>query len=135
MPVTAEEADVRAKVVGAIGSALLLAGCLATTDNYLATGNAWIGHTEIEIVQSAWGVPQRVYETGGHRFLVYEWHRTGTLPGSSPNYTSTVIGNQIFTNAYGGTSPTNVTLACTTTFDLVNDVIVDWQGVGNACRM
>lgn len=45
---------------------------------------AWIGRSEAELV-AALGVPSRVHEADGRRFLAYDVHGTGTAPAVVPS--------------------------------------------------
>jgi hypothetical protein len=69
----------------------LLAGC-ATTANYEKILQSWVGASELELVRK-WGTPQRVYETGGTKFLTYASSRNIYIPGTAPQYQTTYIGN------------------------------------------
>lgn len=100
------------RMLSVLCGALLLSGCVSSPDAYRANIASWIGAPELRLVQ-AWGGPTRTYETDGHRFLVYE--RTRIVP------------------ALGGV-PGSMSLSCTTTFELVNGVVVNSRGAGNDCR-
>lgn len=110
----------------------MLTSACATEGRYKNALNTWIGSPEINLIQS-WGPPQQAYETGGHKFLVYSSNSSMFLPGSSPTYQTTVIGNTAYTNAYGGTPATNVALSCVTTFEIVNETVKNWRYQGNNC--
>ena len=109
-----------------------LSGC-ATTEGYKKILDSWLGMSEHALI-SQWGVPVRSYESNGILYLVYDSRRTITLPGSSPTYTSTIIGNTIYTDSYGGSSPTTIHKQCITTFQLRNGKIFHWLFRGNDCR-
>ena len=56
-----------------------------------------------------------------------------TLPGTSPSYTSTVIGNTVYTHQTGGSDPVDIPLTCSTNFTVVNGIVKSWQFQGNNC--
>ena len=111
--------------------ALLVSAC-ATEGKYKNALNTWLGSSEISLIQ-AWGPPQQSYETNGHKFLVYSSSSNMFLPGTSPTYQTTLIGNTAYTNSYGGTPAVNVALSCVTTFEIVNETITNWRYQGNNC--
>jgi hypothetical protein len=86
-----------------------LEGC-ATTANYEAKLQSWIGHSESELIAS-WGPPSNSYTSGEVTSLAY-----GGSNGA-------VIYN-------GAVIPVN----CTTTFTLVNHVVTNWTWKGNSCK-
>ena len=52
---------------------VFLSGCAPTTPKvnpYDAVLNSWIGKPENELI-SRWGVPVRVYESGGYKYLTF----------------------------------------------------------------
>lgn len=112
--------------------ALALAGGCATTANYERILNTWLGDTEEHLVDS-WGVPQRVYKSGANKYLVYKRGGTVFIPGTSPTYHTTVIGNQAYTTAVGGSSPGFRQYWCETTFKVKDGRIINWTWEGNAC--
>lgn len=114
----------------AILVAVVLAGC-QTTDNYEFYLDSWVGRTETDVIR-VWGVPTQAFDSGGHRFLQYGSRANVTMPGAPATSTTTFIGNQAFTTTTGG-SPINITLTCTTTFDLVDGRVVSWTYRGNNC--
>lgn len=118
-------------VIGALLAAVL-AGC-ATTANYEKILDSWVGASEIDLVRK-WGTPQRVYETGGTKFLTYASSRNIYLPGTAPTYQTTYIGNTAYTNRIGGTPGQNIGMTCVTTFEVRNDRIVSWRWEGNDCK-
>lgn len=108
-----------------------LVGC-ATTANYEKILNSWIGYTELELIRK-WGPPQQSYEAGGIKFLVYSSSRNVHIPGATPSYTTTVIGNTVYTNQVGGTPDQNIGLNCQTTFEISGERVVSWRWQGNDC--
>lgn len=110
---------------------LALMGC-ATTANYTEMLGSWLAQSEIDLVRS-WGPPQRTYEAGGHKFLVYTSSHSAYIPGIAPSYTTTVIGNTAYTNSVGGTPGQNIGLSCQTTFELAGEWIISTRYQGNNC--
>src|SRR5713226_7901331 len=106
-------------------SVVTLVGC-ATTANYERILDSWVGNDEVQLVRQ-WGPPQQVYESGSRKFLTYSSSRNVYLPGTAPSYTSTVIGNTVYTNPVGRTPGQNIGLTCITTFELENNKVVSWQ--------
>lgn len=109
----------------------IVSGC-ATQGKYEAKLNSMIGYSEIDVV-STFGLPERSYEIGEHKFIKYSDNSTGYIPATSPSYTTTFIGNKAYTQAYGGTSAINVDFNCNTTFDIVDGYVRDWRISGNNC--
>jgi hypothetical protein len=109
-----------------------LAGC-ATTANYEKKLNSWVGFSELELVRS-WGPPDASYEIGVSKYIT--WSKSGSIyiPQTNPTMYSTIIGNQIFTNAYGGSAAQNISLQCKTTFEIKNNYVVSWRWEGNSCK-
>lgn len=104
------------------------AGC-ATTANYEADLNSWLGIDAEELVNQ-WGYPsQQIKAPNGNDVYVYEWSATGTLP----TYTTVnVYGGTIFANTYGGGQ---LTYWCRTFFEINEDgKIIQWKWEGNNCR-
>lgn len=109
-----------------------LAGC-ATTAGYKKIVSSWIGNTELNLIRS-WGTPQHSYQTGETKFLVYNSSRNVHFPGIAPTYTTTIIGNTVYTNTTGGLSSQNLQYSCETTFEISNKKIVSWRFKGNDCK-
>jgi hypothetical protein len=110
----------------------VLSGC-ATTANYEKILNSWVGANEIDLVRN-WGTPQRVYETGGTKFLTFASSRNIYMPGTAPTYTTTYIGNTAYTTRTGGSPSQNIGMICITTFEIKNDRVVTWRWEGNDCK-
>lgn len=111
---------------------VFLVGC-ATTANYEAILNSWVGQREVDLVRK-WGPPVQSYEAGESKFLVYSSQRNVYMPGVAPSYQTTYIGNTAYTNRVGGSPAYNIGMVCVTTFELKNDRIVSWQWRGNDCK-
>ena len=111
---------------------LTLAGCV-TTANYEKNLDSWVGQTELSLIRK-WGPPQRSYETGGHKFLVYVSSRNEYVTGTKPAYRTTVIGNTAYTKRVGRITGRNIRKNCQTTFEILGKRIVSWHGKGNDCK-
>jgi len=124
----------KALVIGIIGFGLL-AGCLATEQKYVQVLDTWKGESEQELVAS-WGVPDSVYQSSSSKpkYLTYNYRKTGYVPGISPTYQTSIIGNTAYTTAYGGSSGYSYNNNCKTTFTIVGSTITSWRYEGNACR-
>lgn len=119
------------KVLAITAILSVLVGC-ATTANYEKILSSWVGSTELDLVRK-WGPPHQAYEAGGRKFLVYSSSRNVYLPGTAPSYTTTVIGNTVYTNRVGGSPGQNIGLSCQTTFEVSGERIVSWRWQGNDC--
>jgi hypothetical protein len=96
----------------------------------------WVGHPEAELV-AALGVPSRVYDAQGRRFLAYD--STGSAPfvvpslgfgfgGGSGGWGSwSGVGTGIGLSFGGGAAP------CTTTFEVQDGRVVTASQVGSGC--
>jgi len=112
--------------------AISLVGC-ATTAGYEKVLNSWVGAQEVDLVRS-WGPPAQSYETGGRKFIVYTSHRNIYLPGTTPTYQTTVVGNTAYTNAVGGNPAMTIGKSCIVTFELEDSKILSWSHKGNDCK-
>lgn len=110
---------------------LSLSGCM-TASQYEEILNSWVGSSEQSLIES-WGPPSSHYISGNTKYLTYSSQGSMTIPGTQPTYQSTVIGNQIYTNSYGGTAPTTINLSCQQTFTVENGYIKSWSYKGNNC--
>ena len=110
---------------------ILMSGCVtkAEHEDKLST---WIGFSESSLVES-WGPPNGFYETGKKRFLTWSQSGTAIIPGTQPYYTTNIIGNTAYTQAYGGTSPMAINLNCDVTMIIESDTVVSWRYQGNNC--
>ena len=112
--------------------ALITTAC-ATTANYEKILSSWVGANEIDLVRS-WGAPDNQYESSGTKFLTYQRTSNIYMPGTSPTYTTTVIGNTAYTSSSGGSPAYNIHMSCKTTFEVKNERIVNWRWEGNGCK-
>ena len=123
------------KILIGVGLGIILsslAGCFPTAEKYSAKVKSWVSSSESELV-SSWGIPDGVYEDGDKRYLTYNSSRTVHIAGTSPTYTTNLIGSTLYTNSYGGSSGYNINKNCKTTFTVVKKVIIDWTWKGNDC--
>ncbi len=111
---------------------IFIVGC-ATTANYEKILSSWIGAKEIDLVR-AWGAPDNQYESSGTKFLTYQKPDNIYMPGTTPTYTTTMIGNTPHITAVGGTKPYNIQTSCKTTFEINNGIVVNWRWEGNGCK-
>lgn len=115
----------------AIVGAIALSAC-ATTAGYEKVLNSWVGSQELELVRS-WGPPVQAYEAGGRKFIMYSSQRNVYIPGVAPTFRTNVIGTTAYTTAVGGSPASNISKACTTTFEIDNTRVVSWSYKGNDC--
>lgn len=111
---------------------LAIVGC-ATTANYEKMLTTWIGAPEIDLYRS-WGTPDGQSEVSGTKFVTFTRGGNIFMPGTSPTYRTTIIGNTAFTNAYGGSPSYNIQLMCKTVFEIRNERVVSWRWEGNNCK-
>lgn len=110
----------------------LLAAC-ATTERYERSLNALVGLREAELVQQL-GRPNRTYESGGFRYLVYTTSDTATVAGMANGYQTTGVGVHERRVSVGGSPDLAIEAACTTTFELDQGKVVAWAHKGNYCK-
>lgn len=111
---------------------LLISGC-ATTEGYRKIIASWVGSTEIDLIRN-WGAPQHSYQSEDSNFIVYNSFRSVYIPGTTPTYTTTVIGNTAYTNTTGGSPAQNLQYSCETTFEIKDKKVVSWSFRGNDCK-
>ena len=111
-----------------------LVGCY-TTEKYQQIVESFVGSLESELV-SKWGVPDKIFESGGIRFLEYNWQRRVHTPGVPPSYQTTCDFVGCNTNSYGGVPATTIEYHCTTVFkiNIADDTVVGWRFKGNNCK-
>lgn len=114
-------------------STFLLLSCVNVEEINKRLGS-WVGSTEDSLI-AAWGPPNRSHETDNSRYLTWSDSGQVTIPGTPPSYTSTVIGNTIYTNPTGGTSPTTVNFRCNITMTVSKSTgrVTSWRWEGNNC--
>ena len=109
-----------------------LVGC-ATTEGYVKLVESWVGTSEIDLIRH-WGAPDQTYKSGDSEFLVFNSYRSVYLPGTSPTYTTKIIGNEVHTTTSDGTPARNLNYSCETTFEISNELVVGYNFKGNDCR-
>ncbi len=119
-----------------LGALALLAGCAYPSKQHIDSLNAVVGKPETDLVR-AYGVPNRTYDTNGHRFLAYsESHidEYGGDPGFGFGYGGWGgYGYGGGWGGFGGFPPEIVQEQCTTTFELTGGVVRSWNLKGNDC--
>ena len=93
----------------ALFSAILLTAC-ATTEKYEARLQTFVGKPESAVIEKL-GAPSKIYDSGGNRYLTY----------SSSNYL-------LLDRDFG------ITMVCTTTFTVSNNIIQKYSFEGNGCK-
>jgi hypothetical protein len=116
---------------------LLLAACAGQAP--APTPTAWIGRSEVELV-SALGVPSRVHEAEGRRFLAYD-----EAPAAAPAVVPSIgIGGFRSSGGWGSASgvgtglglsfgPFGTTGPCTTRFEVAEGRVVGAMRQGPGC--
>ena len=121
------------KFLGIVVLGLLLTGCFATTKNYEAILDTWIGASEDHLVEK-WGVPNGVYKKNdGGKILTFVSTGSMYMPGQNTSKTTS--------DPWGGTtttvtssSGTVIPLKCKTTFIISpSGKIKSWTWEGNDC--
>lgn len=120
------------RIALALVTAFVLSAC-ATTTKYEAILDSWVGSTESSLVQ-AWGAPQGVYEApDGTRVLTWIDSANVFVPGTAPNYTTTVYGNTAYTTSSGGSPAMNLNYSCKTDMTIKTGKVHTWRWEGNNC--
>jgi hypothetical protein len=121
-----------------LAAVLAVAACAYPNPQHVAELNTLVGKPEQTLIQT-YGVPNRTYDTGGHRYLAYSRSRIVTLPGApgfgpwGGGYYGGWGGWGGWGGGWGGFPPEIVQRDCETTFDLLNGVVQSWKLRGNAC--
>ena len=92
-----------------------------------------VGQPEADAVRQL-GVPTRVYETGGRKFIAYDERRTDLLPGTP--FLGGYGGFGYFGAGYGGFGgfpPQIIERGCETTLEVAGGRVVSWALRGSAC--
>ncbi|MNF68064.1 hypothetical protein D3C84_498990 [compost metagenome] len=110
---------------------LLLTAC-ATEAKYQNMLNALKGVDELTLIRR-WGPPDQVYESQGHRFLVYRYNETVVVPGAAPMYQTTFSGKTAYTHSYGGSPDTIMSVYCATTFEIADGKVFAYSFRGSNC--
>ena len=69
----------------ALAGVALLAGCAYPNPQHVQALNALIGKSETDLLRS-YGVPNRTYDSAGHKFLAYSRNRIESIPGDGFGY-------------------------------------------------
>ena len=125
----------RALIPVLLASALMLSAC-ASRENYEAFVAEFRGTSESALVE-AWGVPDRVYEADGTRYLVYENVDYRLTEGTADHYVTRTdaSGRRAVTHVIPGMRPYIYKVECETTFILREGQVERWRIAGNACVM
>lgn len=99
---------------------LALAACGPTVQERTEALQRYVGQPEAMVVQQ-FGVPDRVYEAGGIKFLAYEQRRLGFAPGIYGAAPYGPYGG--FAYGYAAFPPPQVERICDTTFEVATGII------------
>jgi hypothetical protein len=119
---------------GTLATVIALGACAYPNPQHVAELNALVGKPEQTLIQT-YGVPNRTYDTAGHRYLAYSRSRIVTIPGD-PGFGpwgGGYYGGWGGWGGYGGFPPEIIQRDCETTFDLLNGIVQSWKLRGNAC--
>lgn len=106
----------------------------------------WIGRGERELMlHKYWGVPQQTYETGGIKYLAFDFSSTETIAGS-PAVTTTQVNTQSYSNyqwegvntavtttSRDGTPAESYKLPCRVIFATQAGLLAQWSLQGTGC--
>lgn len=111
---------------------LIVAACAPTLQERLASLQPFVGQAEATLIQQL-GVPGRVYEAGGIKFLAYEERRIGFAPGIYGAAPYSPFGAPFggpfgapygaYGYGYAAFPPPQVERICETTFEVTGGVI------------
>ncbi|RUX00664.1 hypothetical protein EN784_01760 [bacterium M00.F.Ca.ET.141.01.1.1] len=117
----------------ALAALLILCGCqTGTTERFEQSLKPFIGAPEGALV-GAFGAPDASYSVGKDKYLSYRHQMVGSTMGVEPSYTSTVIGNTIYTRPSGGIAPSVYTMWCTIDWYIVGGIVRSYRYAGNSC--
>lgn len=109
-------------------SLLVAASCAPTLQERMASLQPLVGQPEATLIQQ-FGVPARVYEAGGIKFLAYEERRLGYAPGIYGAAPYGPFGGPFgapygpYAYGYAAFPPPQVERICETTFEVAGGVI------------
>lgn len=109
----------------------LLAILMACT-TYQETLESWVGASEKALLRE-FGAPQSSYELEGSRFLKFERAGQFVVPPTPVSYETIVINDRVYTRPYGGSPGYVRNLYCSTTFEIIESVVVSWSYRGTGC--
>ena len=112
---------------------LTLGACSSGADR-AAYLNQLVGQPETTLVRQM-GVPTRVFETGGRRFLAYEEQHVSAVFGGFGGFGGGFGGYGVGYGGFGlGGLPAEVVqYRCETTFEVGGERVLNWMLRGNAC--
>lgn len=111
---------------------LMLTVACATTENYDAQLNKWLGKSEKELVMG-WGVPDKQYQLDANtKMLSYVRSDIVSYPGTLSGCVGG-LGSPIGYAGCTGIPPTLESYYCETTFILVRHRVARWGHKGNNC--
>ena len=120
------------KIISVLGL-LLLAACASSAD-YEARLNRWIGASERDLI-TTWGVPDKQYQVDINiKMLAYVDRQNVSYPGTFSTCLGGGGGRFGYSNCIGGTPPSSESYTCETTFMLVGGRVSKWGHKGNSCR-
>jgi hypothetical protein len=123
--------------LAALATLSLLAGCAYPSPQHVQALNGLVGKSETDLLR-AYGVPNRTFDSPGHRFLAYSRSRIDSIPGSAGfgyggfGYGGFGYGGLGY-GGFGGFGPEIVQRDCDTTFELTGGVVRSWSLRGNDC--
>ena len=79
------------------------------------------------------GVPDATYSSGGNKYLSFRRSSSGSTPGVAPRYTSTVIGNTVYSQPVGGIAPRAYSVYCKVDFRVTGGIVRGYRWEGNGC--
>lgn len=115
-----------------------LAGCAYPDPRHVQALNALVGKSETDLLRT-YGVPNRTYDSAGHRFLAYSRSRIDSFPGAGGfgyggfGYGGFGYGYGGYGPGFGGFGPEIVQRDCDTTFELGGGKVLTWSLRGNDC--
>ena len=98
--------------------ALAVAACSPTLQERTQVVQQYVGKPEANLVQQM-GVPDRVYQAGGIKFLAYDERRLGFAPAAYGGYGP--FGGYAY--GYAAFPPPQVERICESTFEITNGTV------------
>ena len=111
-----------------------ISGCAAIRHaKYEKTLIGFVGFSEPALI-SSWGLPTKTDELAGKKYLTYTYSRQVHFAAMAPSYNTRCNGSSCYSTPVGGSSASDVTFFCTTTFVLESGKVISWRWRGNDCR-
>tara|TARA_B100000989_G_C19322318_1_gene377251 strand:- start:271 stop:627 length:357 start_codon:yes stop_codon:yes gene_type:complete len=115
------------KLITLFGMILLIGGCAANEPREPTKPSpsvdeimqSWINSSEAQLIQT-WGIPDSTYTTGGVKFITYKSNSQRDI------YKYAGVGEE---RRFTGT----LYLNCEQTFQIVNEIITNYNWKGNNC--